>query len=175
MKKRSRATGPLSVGALSALALLAQTACAQPRPEHTIREEYAPAGSNIRRDLTGPIEIPVNLPYEQLSRADRQKFHAHYESIAEGDEPPFPTQGLAALLKPIVQGQQKLRVAGDLTLIAAVSASGEVQEVRVHGSPSAEMTKFATQILFLTPFKPAVCGGKPCAMDFPLRLRLVRR
>lgn len=160
---------------MAAWALLACSAHAQPRPEYSIREESPPTGSHIRRNLSGPIAIPVNLTYEQLSAADRLKFHANYESIAEGDEPPFPKQGLGALLKPITKGQQKLYVNGDLSLVAAVAPSGEVQEVRVHGSPSPEMTRFATQILFATPFKPAVCRGQPCAMEFPLRVRFERR
>lgn len=160
---------------LVAIALPVSAADAQPRPQYSIRQDSPPPGSHIRRDLTGPIAIPVNLPYEQLSAADRLKFHANYESIVEGDEPPFPKQGLGALLKPITKGQQKLYVSGDLSLVAVVAPSGEVQEVRVHGSPSPEMTRFATQILFTTPFKPAVCRGQPCAMEFPLRLRFERR
>jgi hypothetical protein len=53
-------------------------------------------------------------------------------------------------------------------LIATVEANGEVSSVKAIGSPSPEMTKFASTILLLTKFKPAICSGHPCRMDFPL-------
>jgi hypothetical protein len=31
-----------------------------------------------------------------------------------------------------------------------------------------EQTKSASTILLLTRFKPAICGGRPCRMEFPL-------
>jgi hypothetical protein len=91
--------------------------------------------------------------------------HRWYESIAPGDEPPFPLDGL----KPVVwKGQAKLLGTGELFLIATVEANGVVAQVKAIGSPSPEMTKFASTVLLLTKFKPAVCAGRPCKMDFPL-------
>ncbi len=156
------------------LGVLANAAFAQ-QPQHTIREEAPRVGSSIRRNLAQPVNIPVNLPYERLSPADRLKFHDSYEFIAEGDEPPFPKAGLQALLKPIAEAQQRLLATGQLLLIASVSPAGEVTTVTARGSPSPEMTKFAAQILLLTPFKPAVCGGAHCAMEFPLHINFTVR
>ena len=152
-----------------ATVLVACAAFAQ-SPQHTVREDAPRVGSNIRRDLTGPVSIPINLPYESLSQSDRRKFHQNYEAIADGDEPPFPKGGLQAILKPITQGQQRLLVEGDLFLVATVLADGSVKEVTARGSPSEQMTNFAAQVLLLTPFKPALCSGKPCVMEFPLRM-----
>ncbi|MFT3820019.1 MAG: hypothetical protein QM750_20810 [Rubrivivax sp.] len=157
--------------ALFLVALLAGTATAQ-QPQHAIREDAPRVGSNIRRNLAESASIPVNLPYEQLSPADRRQFHENYVSIADGDEPPA---GLQAVLKPITQAQQRLLSRGELFLVATVSAAGEVTTVTAHGSPSPEMTKFAAQALLLTPFKPAVCGGQACEMEFPLRIRFTVR
>jgi len=33
------------------------------------------------------------------------------------------------------------------------------------------MTKFESSVLLLTKFKPAVCAGKPCKMQFPFRFK----
>jgi hypothetical protein len=44
-----------------------------------------------------------------------------------------------------------------------------VSGVKAWGSPSPEMTKFAASVLLLTRFKPAICGGQKCRMDFPLK------
>jgi hypothetical protein len=36
-----------------------------------------------------------------------------------------------------------------------------------------DMANFAGKVLLLTAFKPAVCRGRPCRMDFPLMYEFV--
>jgi hypothetical protein len=48
-----------------------------------------------------------------------------------------------------------------------------LSEVKAIGSPSPEMTQFAASVLLLTKFKPAICGGQPCKMDYPFRFAFV--
>lgn len=86
------------------------------------------------------------------------------------DEPPFPADGLKPLLHAISKGQSKLLVRGELRLVADVGPDGSVLSVQALGSPSTEMTEFAASVLVLTKFKPAVCKGQPCKMQFPLYL-----
>lgn len=155
--------------------MAAQPVFSQPQPRYSVREDAPRTGTSIRRTLAGPVVIPVNLDYEQLATADRLKFHENYESIPDGDEPPFPRGGLRTLLDPITKAQQKLLVRGDLFLVAAVSAEGVVQQVTAYGAPSETMKDFAVQILFATAFKPARCAGAPCAMEFPLRMQFAVR
>jgi hypothetical protein len=147
----------------------------QSNPQYTLKEDAPRTGSNIRRDLTGSIDIAVNRPYNELSGDDKARFRSNYEQMPEGDEPPFPKAGLQAILKPVSMGQQRLRVRGDLSLVGVVDPSGKVLEVKAYGSPSPEMTQFAGQVLMLTEFKPAVCSGQPCTMEFPLRMRFTIR
>ena len=156
------------------LALLALVSAAgigaQPRAEYSIKDDQPESGSLIRRHVVGPIDIAINLPYHQLSPADRAAVHAQYERIAQGDEPPFPAAGLRALLDPIRQAQAQFLGSGDLRLIASIGADGKARQVQAIGSPSPELTRFAAQVLMLVPYKPAVCGGQPCTMDFPLHM-----
>lgn len=155
----------------AAAGLLATMAAAQgtPQPQYGIREDEPRLGSMIRRYLVRSPTIPINLSYEQLSPADRALFNRNYEAMPEGDEPPFPLGGLRVLLEPLVQAQGILMVSGSLTLLARVDREGKVQEVTALGSPDPRMTRFAASLLVLTRFKPAVCGGQPCAGEFPLR------
>jgi hypothetical protein len=152
--------------AIAPLSLTAQTS-----PRYTVRDDDAPTGSHIRRDLIDPINIAINQPYAELSAEDKATFRSNYERMADADEPPFPKKGLQALLKPIAQGQQKLLVRGSLYVVGVVDSSGKMKDLKVYGSPSSEMTQLAAQVMFLTEFKPAVCDGQPCAMEFPLRMR----
>ncbi len=142
----------------------------QARAEYGVKEAEAPIGSRIRRLAVGPAAVPINLSYEQLSPENRAKFKENYESMADGDEPPFPQGGLKVVLEPIHKAQSKLLVQGDLFLTAMVDASGVAQSVTAIGSPSPEMTRFAAGVLVFTKFKPAICSGQPCSMEFPLRI-----
>jgi len=140
-----------------------------PPPQYGIKFDDPPIGSNIRRYAVGPQSIPINRSYAELSSAERAKLHTWWEQIPDGDEPPFPTEGLKPIHDAVRQAQRRFLVTGELFLIATVEADGKVAGVKAIGSPSPEMTKFAATVLAVTKFKPAVCSGRPCRMDFPLR------
>jgi hypothetical protein len=137
-------------------------------PEYAIKQDRPLAGSHIRRDAVRGKALPINRTYQQLSPEQRALVHSWYESIPPGDEPPFPAEGTKPVHDAVRKGQAKLLVKGELMLIATVEASGEVSSVKALGSSSPEMTKFASTILLLTKFKPAICAGQACKMDFPL-------
>ena len=48
-----------------------------------------------------------------------------------------------------------------------------MSEVKAIGSPSPEMAKAAASIILLSKFKPAVCKGEPCKMEFPFTFKFV--
>lgn len=143
----------------------------QDGPQYGIRMGHPPTGSSIRRYAVSPSSIPVNQTYGELSATDRAKLHQWWESIPDGDEPPFPREGLKPMFDAMRQAQQKLLVTGELLLVATVEADGQVSQVQAVGSPSPEMTRFSAALLTLTRFKPALCAGAACRMDFPLRYR----
>jgi hypothetical protein len=151
--------------------LVGASACGaqQADPQYGIKFTDPPIGSNIRRYAVSPSSIPINRSYGELSAAERAKLHQWWERIPEGDEPPFPIDGLRPIHDAVRQAQSKLLVTGELFLIATVEQDGQVSQVQAVGSPSPEMTKFSATVLVLTKFKPAVCSGHPCRMDFPVR------
>jgi hypothetical protein len=144
-------------------------------PRYGIKEDRPRAGSAIREWAVGPIETPINLRYSELNAEQRSRWNRVYEHMGPGDEPPFPVNGLRAILDPLRKAQAKLLADGDLFLIAAVDQNGAATEVRALGSPSPQLTQVAAQILLLTRFKPALCDGSPCRMEFPLKLHFETR
>lgn len=153
-----------------ALGVLAPPAQGQSdTPEYGIKFDRPRTGSMIRRDAVSGSSIPINRPYEGLTEAERERVRGWYESMPVTEEPPFPREGLKPILDALLKAQQRLLVTGDLFLIASVDPTGTVTSVKAIGSPSPEMVKFAASVLLLTKFKPAVCDGSPCAMEFPLR------
>jgi hypothetical protein len=143
-----------------------------PEAEFSIRESVAQTGSNIRREVIWGGSIPLNRTYAQLTPEQKATVHALYERIEPGDEPPFPAEGLKPILVAIWKGQSKRLVSGLLTLAADVDASGDVTKVEVYDSPDPVFTNFAASVLMLTKFKPAVCKGVPCRMQYPFGMNL---
>lgn len=156
---------------LMAAAALAIAAFAQPAPQYTVKEDEPRTGSRIRVNAVRASRVPVNLSYHQLSPEDRARVHAEYEQMADGDEPPFPEKGLRSVYDPIGQAQARLAVEGELFLLATIGPDGKAREIKLVGtSPSADMTGVVARTLMRTTFKPALCGGQACTMDFPVRI-----
>jgi hypothetical protein len=141
------------------------------QPEYAIKEDAPRTGSHIRRNLMESQTIALNKRYQELSDEDRAKLHSWWESVPEGDEPPFPANGLKPIHSAMLKAQSKLLADGELFMIATVDANGDVTQVKAIGSPSPEMTKFAASVVGLTKFKPAICSGKPCQMDYPFNYK----
>jgi hypothetical protein len=139
--------------------------------QYGIKNDLPTAAFRLRPYAVGPFNLPINKQYHELSASEKQELHSYYEHMGEGDEPPFPAEGLRPLFRAISKGQQQLLVEGDLFLIADVDTDGAVTSVKAIGSPSEDMTKFAASVLMLTKFKPALCKGQPCKMQFPLSFR----
>ena len=129
-------------------------------------------GFGFGRTFEGNAEgvIPFDKPWDQLTLAQQNLVKSRYEGMSDGDEPPFPLQGLRALYGPITQGQQRLLVTGDFEAQVEIDKEGIVSKVAVLRSPSPQVTKVIANILLLTKFKPALCEGQPCAMPFPVNL-----
>ncbi len=165
----------LTLAALSTL-LLASAWCSGVKAqtsEYGIKADRPATGSAIRPYAVHGSAIPLNKSYGQLTAEEKQAFNRWYEHVEPGDEPPFPLEGLRPIYDALRKAQAKLLVEGELYIFATVDVNGQVTSTKIIGNPSPEMSKFAASLLLLTKFKPAVCGGKPCIMDFPLRQRFV--
>jgi hypothetical protein len=170
---------------LSACFLVAAHAQAQAQPspqplappEYGIKEDEPRVGTRIKRQVVSAGRIPINRRWHELTPEEQAIVRSAYETMAAGDEPPFPADGLKPLLDAIRQAERHLLVAGKLLLVATVDSKGEAQTVKVLASPDNAMTQFVAKVLIATKFKPAVCGGQPCCMDYlvELQFRLGRR
>jgi hypothetical protein len=140
-------------------------------PEYTIRgEPHTPIGSALRPTLASGGNLPFNKTYDELTVEEKETLNKCYESMGPGDEPPFPARGLKPFYTAVIKVQQKLGVWGMLTLVATVNPEGNVTQVTAIGDFDPEATKVIATILTLTKFKPALCKGVPCQMDYPFRI-----
>jgi hypothetical protein len=166
-----------------ALALLLMPLCttivraddAQPENDKTaqryvIKQNQPSTGTLIPRAAV-TSDLPLDKSYHQLTDAQRAAVRAQYETMAAGDEPPFPAEGLGKIYDILHKIGAKMHTgAGTLSVLVHIASTGEPTSAEVLNAPDVEYGNMAAQVAMLTKYKPAVCGGKPCAMDFIIRL-----
>ncbi len=162
---------------LAIASLLFACACralAADTPEtYGIKESVAPTGTLLKRSLiTG--NVPFDKTWAQLTPEQRQHVKDNYEAMPADDEPPFPADGLAPMMKALQRGASLFHVDGTLDMTVDIGPDGQPRKVDVVKAPDdPQFRQFATSVLMLTRYKAAVCGGKACAMGFPLQVSIV--
>jgi len=143
-------------------------------PSSIVRKTYSikqdVTGSHIARNVVSEVPVPIDKTYAELTAEEKRRVKALYESMAEDDEPPYPSRGLRPILEASEKLQRKLLVQGAMSLAVTVNAAGEATAVEVLRSPDSEMTKQMATVLMLVKYKPALCKGTPCKMQYPFRM-----
>jgi len=111
---------------------------------------------------------PFSANWAGLSLEQKKAVKTQYENLPANDEPPYPTGGLGELLENIRSQAQRLGIEGNWRLEAMIGTDGKVESVGVPKSTNQDFAKVAAAVIYHTAFKPAVCGGSPCAMIFPI-------
>jgi hypothetical protein len=153
------------------LAAAAAPARADDPPGYTVREGEPHLGTNIPRP-EGSSFVPPDATWTELTPEQQASVRSLYEAMPQGDEPPYPLRGEGALMRPIGQAHQQIGDDGMLVLFIDVNSKGEATRVEVVKTPSERIGTAAAEIAMATRFKPAVCHGQPCAMGYPLRIKL---
>lgn len=138
--------------------------------DYTLKDERARVGTSIvRTRATGPL--PFDRTWAMLDPAQRAVARAPYPDMPAADEPAFPADGLAPMVRLLVEGLWRLQADGLVQMRVQVDAAGVAGKAEIIRCPGgAAGAEYAAGIVALTPFKPALCGGKPCAGSFLLEL-----
>jgi Gram-negative bacterial TonB protein C-terminal len=140
---------------------------------YIFKDEYANISSLNHQTILSNQKIPLNKRYKEFNLEEKTALKSAYDLEFADDEPPFPEDGLRPLLTNISKAEECMQITGDLLLIADVNAAGKVTSVSVTKSPTPKFAKLVAQFLYITKFKPALCEGKPCDMQYPLALKFV--
>lgn len=163
---------PLRLARLIVVGVLACAASAWadslPRKQFEVRVDET--GTRLGRAAIRSV-LPLNRRYAELDAAEKATLRADYEGMPADDEPPFPADGLLTIFTAVKDGMDKMGALGTLTLVADVDAAGKVRHVDSFGKVDPDFARFASRVLASTPFKPGVCAGKPCSMQYVLRLQ----
>ncbi len=143
-------------------------------PEFSLKQHPDDVVGSIRREVAVG-HFPFDQPYPALTAQQQKQFKSLYVTMADADEPPFPLRGLQEIYGPISRAAQRLLVEGEVAVDVQVDAKGEGVSLKVLKSPSPEFTRFVASVVLSIRYKPALCGGAPCAMEFPVRVKLEAR
>jgi hypothetical protein len=158
----------------AALPLSASAEWAEEKPVYRMKADEPHVGTYIKRDAA-IFRIPYDKPYAELSDEDKRTLRAVYEHMGPDDEPPFPIRGYKTIFKALSEVQAKLLVKGMLDIAVTIDAEGNGTGVNIYASPDPEMTRVVATLMMLEKYKPALCGGKPCAQEFPLCVNFTLR
>jgi len=112
-------------------------------------------------------DLPLNKKYDELSDADKLKLRSMFDKLPEGDEPPFPANGLQEIVELVHDIENLKKATGTLSMDVEIAPNGQPQSVAVHSSPDRDLAKYVTRILMSAWYKPGMCNGTPCKMSLP--------
>lgn len=132
-------------------------------------------GTRFLPDATPP-SVPVDKRWDELLASQQALFkRSWYEDMAEDDEPPYPADGPLSMLSDLVKVQNAVSVEGRLFATVLVDAQGQATQVAFHEIPSEALREVLAFALMKPAYKPAICSGKPCAMEYPVVAHFERR
>ena len=137
---------------------------------YVMKEDQAPVGSMLKRGSVHGT-LPYDKRYDELTPDQRTQVKSDYEAMAENDEPPFPAQGLGPVMKAIKKAADAFTPRGTLDAAVEIGPDGTARSLKIYKAPDdAQFTQFAAQLLMVTPYKAARCGGQPCTMWYPFHI-----
>jgi hypothetical protein len=161
--------------------VLSTTFKAEPASEAAERDQYyyrAPGAQNqsiLSRNSSRAIsDLPVNPGYADLTPAQQALLKKSYPILQAQDEPPYPLHGMTALVQLAQSAQKGIPVEGVLRLDVMVDAEGHATAVKILQSPSAnpDYGRMFAAAAMRQAYKPAICAGAPCAMAYPIKLKM---
>lgn len=148
---------------------------ADTRPKYRLKTDHPSIGSRIRDDFATGSSYPLDRPYGRFTDQEKSNLRSEYEEMLASDEPPFPVHGMAPLIEEISIITGRLRMEGVVHIHVTVDSTGNATKVALVKHPNIETAKAVAYVLVKAKYKPAVCSGQPCTMDFPFRVELQRQ
>jgi hypothetical protein len=156
------------VPAILAAALVAATPIAVAQKTDTLYESPQ-SGSRIRT-TAAKWKFPFDKTYDELTDDEKAMLRSAYENLGADSDPPFPLNGMKKLTTNLRKAAGLMDAHGELFAAARVDETGAVKSVSFYTSPDPEFSKVVAYYFVKEKFKPALCHGDPCVMDFPLHV-----
>jgi len=130
-----------------------------------------PTGSHIRNKVVYAT-LPLDRGFDELTPDQQRLVRSYYPALDAGDEPPYPLKGGKELYKLLVSLVRHMRMMDDILVYVAVDADANVTSVTTMTTIDTTFRDLIAAGAGLLKYKPAQCGGHPCAGVVPFRLKL---
>ena len=162
----------LALSATTLAAIVAVPASAEAPAVYSVKDTVV--GSQIPQAIITSA-VPFDKTYAQMSADQKALIAQDYESLSPGDEPPYPALGLSHMSTYLMRLAEMTSPTGPLVATVDVGPDGQARSVSVYKSPDATVTSMVTALLAKESYKPAKCGGAPCAMTYVMRVNFPDR
>lgn len=139
---------------------------------YTLNETEPETGSHIRKPIAKTTLYPLDRSWSKLTPQERVSLRRFYENMPENDEPPFPQDGLEAVVRDLMSRAGSVEYKGPFRIHVTVDSKGLVTGVDLVEYVDLKRARYLAQAFLDVKFKPAVCGGKPCTMQFPMYFQM---
>lgn len=119
--------------------------------------------------------LPFNKSYAELTPEQQRIARSAFPALQDGDVPPYPAHGTASVMRAVSKAMQIRPQEGELWMDVLVDEQGKPTSSTVRMAPDKEIANFAGNLLLISKFTPAVCGGKPCPMSYSFHMQLRKR
>jgi len=125
-------------------------------------------------ELAASLSIPPAASWAQLTVAERNRvIDLAWRALAPGDEPPYPVNGVQAILRAVPEIQGKFDYHGPASIFITVGSDGKARSASFVGKVPKELARQLSAIALAQAYKPAMCQGTPCEMIYPFALYLL--
>lgn len=136
-----------------------------------LRSGEEPTGSHIRNKVVY-ASLPLDRGYDELTPDQRRLVRSWYPALDAGDAPPYPLKGGKELYRLLVALVRHLEIMDDILVYVAVDAEANVTSVTTISTIDTKYKDLISLGTGLLKYKPAQCGGQPCAGVVPFNLKL---
>jgi hypothetical protein len=119
-------------------------------------------------------ELPLDRGFDRLTPEQQRRVRASYPALNEGDDPPYPLNGGKDLYDFLATLTSLYALHEEALIYVTVAANAQVSSVTVVGNLDPETRATIGSAAGLLKYKPASCGGRPCAGVVPFNVRLGR-
>jgi hypothetical protein len=137
--------------------------------------EQPQMGSYLKRTVFEG-SLPRYKTYAELGQEEKDMLKSAYENMPDKDEPPYPEYGMQEIWTPLSKLHQLMvrdgiLVRGNFYALVRVDGTGKGRSISILETPDTDFNKPAAIVLLKkVKYKPAMCNGAPCVMDFPVRI-----
>lgn len=150
----------------------AEPAPAAPDPKrYSLAASEETTGSRLHKKMAYS-PLPLDRGFDELTPEEQRLVRSYYPALDAGDNPPYPLRGGKELFVLLESMIWNLAISDEIQVYVALDKDANVTTVSTLSTIDQRQKDLIATAAGLLKYKPAQCGGQPCAGVVPFNLRL---